>query len=188
MKKTKLLCLVYVLFCTAALQAQKSPQVRARVAEISKMYAAAHDAMAQNGQSGEIRSDTEITARYVVPGTEATRETVHYYYELQNDGEAGVAFYQPYFVTRCYNVAARKFYQEFLFDTERRELVFAYESGENFEGGTDEVRCYWGDNGRGETELVYKSEKGRPLADENSLMRKSYSLVDALNLLINRDD
>lgn len=188
MKSMKLLFLVIAVFSAAALQAQKSPQARARVAEIRKMYSSAKETMTRNDNSGEFRSDMKVEARYIVPGTGPTKETVHYYYELQNDGEEGVAFYQPYFITRSYNVAARKFYQEFLFDTEKHELVFAYESEENFEGGTDEVRCYWGVNGRGETGLVHKIEKGKPFADENSLLQKSSALVGSLNMFINQGD
>jgi len=187
MKKTLLLCLSLAMLFTFTAQAQKTASSKARVAQIRKMYADAKERIMHNDNGDAPRSDMEVTACYVIPAAGSTKETIHYYYELQNDGEDGVAFYQPYFVTRNFNIAARNFYQEFLFDTERRELVFCYGSEENFDGGTDEVRFYWGDTGRGETGLVHKIIKGKPETDDSLMLKKASDLRDALNSILNQN-
>ena len=165
----KVLLLTFLVFSCMTLQAQSSPQAKARVAEIRKMYADAKDLVEKNGKGNTPRSDTEIVSQYVVPGTGPTKEVIHYYYELQSDGELGVPFYQSYLITRKYNVAAREFYQEFLYDKERHELVFAF-------------RYYWGESG-----LVNEAVKGERLMDEVFTLRKGRELVDALNMLMNQD-
>ena len=122
----KVLLLTLLVFSCMTLQAQSSPQAKARVAEIRKMYAAAKDLVEKNGKGNTPRSDTEIVSQYVVPGTGPTKEVIHYYYELQTDEDLGVPFYQSYLITRKYNVAAREFYQEFLYDKKSHEVVFAF--------------------------------------------------------------
>ena len=178
----KVLLLTLLVFSCMTLQAQSSPQAKARVAEIRKMYADAKDLVEKNGKDNTPRSDTEIVSQYVVPGTGPTKEVIHYYYELQSDGELGVPFYQPYLITRKYNVAAREFYQEFLYDKERHELVFAFLQEKMPNGTTNETRYYWGDSG-----MVHEAVKGERLMDEVFTLRKGRELVDALNMLMNQD-
>lgn len=178
----KVLLLTLLVFSCMTIQAQSTPQAKARVAEIRKMYAAAKDMVEKNGKEGTPRSDTEIVGQYVVPGTGPTKEVIHYYYELQTDGELGVPFYQSYLITRKYNVAAREFYQEFLYDKERHELVFAFLQEKLPDGSVNETRYYWGESG-----MVHETVKGERLMDEVFTMRKGRELVDALNMLMNQD-
>lgn len=178
----KVLLLTLLIFSCMTLQAQSSPQAKARVAEIRKMYADAKDLVEKNGKGNTPRSDTEIVSQYVVPGTGPTKEVIHYYYELQTDEDLGVPFYQSYLITRKYNVAAREFYQEFLYDKKSHELVFAFLQEKLPNGSANETRYYWGESG-----LVNEAVKGERLMDEVFTMRKGRELVDALNMLMNQD-
>lgn len=178
----KVLLLTLFIFSCITLQAQSSPQAKARVAEIRKMYADAKDLVEKNGKGNTPRSDTEIVSQYVVPGTGPTKEVIHYYYELQTDEDLGVPFYQSYLITRKYNVAAREFYQEFLYDKKSHELVFAFLQEKLPNGSANETRYYWGESG-----MVHEAVKGERLMDEVFTLRKGRELVDALNMLMNQD-
>lgn len=178
----KVLLLTLFIFSCITLQAQSSPQAKARVAEIRKMYAAAKDLVEKNGKGNTPRSDTEIVSQYVVPGTGPTKEVIHYYYELQTDEDLGIPFYQSYLITRKYNVAAREFYQEFLYDKKSHELVFAFLQEKLPNGSANETRYYWGESG-----MVHETVKGERLMDEVFTLRKGRELVDALNMLMNQD-
>lgn len=178
----KVLLLTLLVFSCMTLQAQSSPQAKARVAEIRKMYADAKDLVEKNGKGNTPRSDTEIVSQYVVPGTGPTKEVIHYYYELRTDEDLGVPFYQSYLITRKYNVAAREFYQEFLYDKKSHELVFAFLQEKLPNGSANETRYYWGESG-----MVHEAVKGERLMDEVFTLRKGRELVDALNMLMNQD-
>lgn len=178
----KVLLLTLFIFSCITLQAQSSPQAKARVAEIRKMYADAKDLVEKNGKGNTPRSDTEIVSQYVVPGTGPTKEVIHYYYELQTDEDLGVPFYQSYLITRKYNVAAREFYQEFLYDKKSHEVVFAFLQEKLPNGSANETRYYWGESG-----MVHEAVKGERLMDEVFTLRKGRELVDALNMLMNQD-
>ena len=178
----KVLLLTLLVFSCMTLHAQSSPQAKARVAEIRKMYADAKDLVEKNGKGNTPRSDTEIVSQYVVPGTGPTKEVIHYYYELQTDEDLGVPFYQSYLITRKYNVAAREFYQEFLYDKKSHELVFAFLQEKLPNGSANETRYYWGESG-----MVHEAVKGERLMDEVFTLRKGRELVDALNMLMNQD-
>ena len=178
----KVLLLTLLVFSCMTLQAQSSPQAKARVAEIRKMYADAKDLVEKNGKGNTPSSDTEIVSQYVVPGTGPTKEVIHYYYELQTDEDLGVPFYQSYLITRKYNVAAREFYQEFLYDKKSHELVFAFLQEKLPNGSANETRYYWGESG-----MVHETVKGERLMDEVFTLRKGRELVDALNMLMNQD-
>jgi hypothetical protein len=178
----KVLLLTLLVFSCMTLHAQSSPQAKARVAEIRKMYADAKDLVEKNRKGNTPRSDTEIVSQYVVPGTGPTKEVIHYYYELQTDEDLGVPFYQSYLITRKYNVAAREFYQEFLYDKKSHELVFAFLQEKLPNGSANETRYYWGESG-----MVHEAVKGERLMDEVFTLRKGRELVDALNMLMNQD-
>lgn len=127
------------------------------------------------------RSDIEVVSHYVIPGCGPTQEVIRYYFTLEEDPETGACVYNPYLITRSYNVAARKFYQEFLFDKQEASLLFFFQSNDAIDGSTDETRYYYGKNG------IHKSIKGHPEIDEIFAARLADDLKTAFNLLINRD-
>lgn len=156
-------------------------------AEITAIRAAYREAKEQvefNSHAEEHnvpRNDMEVVSHYVIPGCGPTEEVIHYYFTLDEDPETGACLYHPYLITRSYNVAARKFYQEFLFDRQESQLLFFYQRNDAIDGTIDETRYYYGKNG------VHQSIKGSPEMDDVFTARTADDLKNAFNLLMNRD-
>lgn len=156
-------------------------------AEITAIRAAYREAKEQvefnsHAQEQNVpRNDMEVVSHYVIPGCGPTDEIIHYYFTFDEDPETGACFYHPYFITRSYNVAARKFYQEYLFDIQEVQLLFFYQRNDAIDGTIDETRYYYGKNG------VQQSIKGSPEMDEVFTARTADDLKNAFNNLMNRD-
>ena len=123
----------------------------------------------------------EVISHYVIPGCGPTEEVIHYYFTLDEDPETETYVNRLYLITRSYNVAARKFYQEFLFDKQGTALLFFFQSNDALDGTTDETRYYYGKNG------IRQSVKGSAPMDEVFAARLADDLKTAFNLLQNRD-
>lgn len=157
---------------------------KAEMASIRAAYSAAKEQVERNSHAQEQdvpRSDMEIVSHYVIPGCGPTEEVIHYYFTLGEDPVLGTPYYKIYFIFTSYNVAARKFYQEFLFGEEESDLLFFFQSNDALDGGTDETRYYYGKSG------VHKSIKGTAELDEVFAARKADELKTAFNLLMNQD-
>jgi len=175
---------IVLLMALTAMQAHAQDVTKAEMASIRAAYSAAKEQIELNSHAQEQnvpRSDMEIVSHYVVPGCGPTEEVIHYYFTPGEDPVLGTPVYNIYFITRSYNVAARKFYQEFLFDGPESELVFFYQQNNALNGGTDETRYYYGKNG------VHKSIKGTAELDEVFATRLADELTNAFNLLMNKD-
>lgn len=185
LRQGRLLAMTVCMLTVMGVQAQTTPAAKARVTEIRQMYAKAKAKIEQNEQSERLlipREDMLITTFCNMPGTGPKREDIHYYFLNQADGEEMIVYFQPYFITRKYNVAAREFYEEYLYDHERRQLVFAFLRGIDIDDGKPwEVRYYWGESG-----LVHESGKVSE-APANDVVAKSRDLVDAFGFLMNQD-
>jgi hypothetical protein len=156
----------------------------AEIAAIRATYSAAKEQVEINRHAQEQnvpRSDMEVISNYVIPGCGPTEEIIHYYFRLDEDAELGTYVNKLFFITRSYNVAARKFYQEFLFDDQDSELLFFFQSNDDFDGGIDEMRYYYSKHG------MRQSIKGNAQMDEIFAARLADELKSAFNLLINRD-
>lgn len=127
------------------------------------------------------RSDMEVVSHYVIPGCGPTEEVIHYYFRLGEDPVLGTPVYSIYFITRSYNVAARKFYQEFLFDGDETALMFFYQNNDAIDGTRDETRYYFG------SQSIQKDIKGTAETNEVFASRTADELKSAFNLLMNRD-
>lgn len=156
-------------------------------AEIASIRAAYRDAKEQveiNSHAEEQnvpRNDVEVLSHYVIPGCGPTEEVIHYYFTPDEDSETDSYVNKPYLITRSYNVAARKFYQEFLFDKKETSLLFFYQCNDAIDGTRDETRYYYGKNG------THQSIKGSAQMDEVFAARLADELKSAFNLLMNRD-
>ena len=78
-------------------------------------------------------------------------------------------------------MAARKFYEEYLFDRQETTLLFFFQSNDAIDGTTAETRYYYGKNG------IRTSIKGKPETDEIFAARLADELKNAFNLLMNKD-
>ena len=175
---------IVLLMALTAVQVHAQDVTKAEMASIRAAYSAAKEQIALNSHAQEQnvpRSDMEIVSHYVVPGCGPTEEVIHYYFTHGEDPVLGTPVYNIYFITRSYNVAARKFYQELLFDGPESELVFFYQQNDALDGGTDETRYYYGKNG------IHKAIKGTAELDEVFAARTADELKNAFNLLMNKD-
>ena len=168
--KKFLLLMVLCLCALSSVQAQN-----AQVAQIRKQYAEAKEIIA-NKKKAEVPADeTVVTSNYMAPGAGPIKDVTHYYYSGEFDEDLGNVYYTPYFMTRSYNVGARNYYEEFLFN--KGSLVFYFCKSQN-----DETRYYWGAGG-----FFHEDIKGQKQMDEVFASRLAHDLVEAFNRLMNRE-
>ena len=182
--KRIILTLTVLLMALPAIQAQAQEVTESEINSIRAAYRVAKEQVELNEHAQEQnvpRSDMEVVSHYVIPGCGPTEEVIHYYFKLDEDPEHGILFYNPYFITRSYNIAARKFYQEYLFDENEGRLLFFYQSNDAEDGGRDEIRYYYGKHG------INQSIKGDATVDEGISVQTAHELKNAFNLLMNSD-
>lgn len=175
---------IVLLMVLTAMPSHAQEVTKAEMAGIRAAYSAAKEQVERNSHAQEQnvpRSDMEIVSHYVIPGCGPTEEVIHYYFTLDEDPVLGTPYYRIYFISTSYNVAARKFYQEFLFGEDGSDLLFFFQSNDALDGGSDETRYYYGKSG------VHKSIKGTAELDEVFASRKADELKNAFNLLLNKD-
>lgn len=146
------------------------------VADIRKKYAEAKERQEFRKKAELPPDETVVTSNYMAAGAGPVKDVTHYYFNGDFDEDLGCEKYEVYFMTRKYNVGAREYYQEFLFNDEG-SLIFFFEKSE-----ADETRYYWGESG-----LVKEDIKGERQMDEVFASRLSYELRNAFNLLMNRE-
>ena len=172
-----------VLFFTAMLMLAQGVS-QDEIAGIRAAYMAAKEQLELYNQTHDQnvpRSDMEVVSHYVIPGCGPTQEVIDYFFVLDENTETGTCSNKLYFIIRCYNVAARKFYQEFLFDERNSELLFFFQSNDAIDGTTDETHYYYTSNG------IHKSIIGNAEIDEIFAARLADDLKTTFNLLLNRD-
>lgn len=166
----KLFFMVTVLMACTMVQAQDT-----QVANIRKMYAEAKEVMANKKKAELPLDETVVRSNYMAPGAGPIKDVTHYYYSGEFDENLGNVYYTPYFITRKYNVGAREYYEEFLFD--KGGLVFYFNKSQN-----DETRYYWGPNG-----FFHEVVKGQKMMDEVFAARLANDLTEAFHKLMNRE-
>ena len=175
---------IVLLMASTTMPSRAQEITKAEMARIRAAYSAAKERVELNSHAQEQnvpRSDMEIVSHYVIPGCGPTEEVIHYYFTLGEDPVLGTPYYKLYFISTSYNVAARKFYQEFLFGEDESDLLFFFQSNDALDGGTDETRYYYSKQG------VHKAIKGTAELDEVFAARKADELKAAFNLLMNKD-
>ena len=145
--------------------------------------AAIREAYANAKKTIELRKEAELppndlvaTSNYMAAGAGPTTDVTHYYYSDEYDETLGRYHYDPFFITRKFNVGAMNFYQEFLYDDDG-SLIFYYEKQ-----GENETRYYWGTDN-----FQHEVIKGERLNDEVIASRLSNELINAFNYLMNRE-
>ena len=168
-----------VMFLSAvAVQAQTSAEAKKEVADIRKQYAEAKqemDALDKKESDGLPCNKTVFSSSYNEAGTGPAKEVITYYSQEAYDEETEITFHRPFFITRKFNVAARDFYQEFMFD-KAGNLKFFFEK--NPDGETRYYYC---------SDDVYDIVKGLMSMDCGFASRLSSELVNAFNIIRNRN-
>lgn len=168
MKTVTTLLLLFVFSMT--MQAQN-----AQLADIRKKYAEAKEIMANKKKAELPPDETVVTSHYMASGAGPVKDVTHYFYTGEFDENLGNVYYTPYFITRKYNLGAREYYEEFLFN--KGNLVFYYNKSQN-----DETRYYWGQNG-----FFHEIVKGQKMMDEVFAARLANDLTEAFHRLMNRE-
>ena len=162
-----------IILCLCALGSVQAQN--AQVANIRKMYAEAKEIMANKKKAEVPPDETVVTSNYMAPGAGPIKDVTHYFYSGEYDENLRNVYYTPYFITRSYNVGARDFYEEFLFD--KGSLVFYFSKSQN-----DETRYYFGAGG-----FFHEVIKGEKQMDEVFASRLANDLVEAFHRLMNRE-
>ena len=169
----------FVLLLSAmAVLAQTSPSAKKEVADIRKQYAEAKqemNALDKKERQGQPSNKTVFSSSYNESGVGPANEVITYYYQVAFDEESEMSFHRPFFITRKFNVAAREFYQEFLYD-KAGNLKFFFEK--NPDGETRYYYC---------SDDVYDIVKGSMSMDCAFANRLSSELMDAFNIIRNRN-
>lgn len=168
MKKVSIVMLLFFLVGTLLAQ-------NVQVAQIRKLYAQAKETMAQKKKAELPPDETVVTSNYMAAGAGPIKDVTHYFYSGDFDENLGNQYYTPYFITRKYNVGAREYYEEFLFD--KGSLVFYFNKSQN-----DETRYYWGSGG-----FFHQDVKGQKMMDEVFATRLANDLMEAFHRLMNRE-
>ena len=175
-----LMCMMSVV----SMQAQSSPEAKARVAQIRKAYTEAKNKAAdadQLSKAGKPANMTVVNSSYTL-GNGAGKVTTLYYYSQREDKELERYFYEPYLITNNYNTPGNKYYQEFLFDKDSN-LMFYYEKNEG-----NETRLYFGRDGENNDEgLVYEINTSYRTMEPPFACRVGGELMHAFHLLMNRE-
>ena len=149
---TRLFLLLALVFPSGAGQ----DHLPSTVKEIRQLYAETQQAIAMMSEEEHLCSRLVTTTQSNLPGSGIRKETVTCYFaDYGEDEEEWNPDYRPYFITRKYNVGARKFYEEYLFDGSTGRLIFVFIQGDSSEGGKDETRYYFGPDG-----LISENIKG----------------------------
>ena len=164
---------IMMVLCLCALGSVQAQN--AQVANIRKMYAEAKEIIANKKKAEVPPDETVVTSNYMAPGAGPIKDVTHYFYSGEYDENLRNVYYTPYFITRSYNVGARDFYEEFLFD--KGSLVFYFSKSQN-----DETRYYFGAGG-----FFHEVVKGEKQMDEVFASRLANDLVEAFHRLMNRE-
>jgi hypothetical protein len=152
-----------------------APAQQDQVAQIRKLYAEAKEKMASKKKAELPPDETVVTSNYMAAGAGPIKDVIHYFYSGDFDETLGIDIHELYFITRKYNVGAREFYEEFLFN--EGSLVFYFSKQE-----ANETRYYWGPNG-----FLHEVVKGERNMDWVFASRLAHDLKDAFDKLMNRE-
>lgn len=172
----KVLTVVCFLLAIGA-QAQTGAAKNA-VERIREQYADAKKMIEYNNSSEETRNQMTVNISHMVAAIGHQDKVVTYYFFTDYDEDAGDYVSTPYFITVTYNVAARKFYEEYLLKG-NGDIIFVYLSGDSSDGERFEARYYW-ENGQ----LVHRQLKGDEMVPEDDARDQGNRLKEAFTYLM----
>ena len=115
------------------------------ITSISKEYNQAQATIKTHKRS-QAKNDMVTTMRYDVPGKGAAVETLHFFFNVEQYGDQGEFInYQLFFVTRQLSLGGRKYYEEYLYDSQTGQLSFTVKRDYDSDGNRVEKRFYYRD-------------------------------------------
>ena len=145
------------------------------VKEVRERYAQAHQEIADMDLEEHMVCRLISTSQRNMPAIGIQKETLTAYFNNQDRDEDWYPIFRLFFHTRKYNVSARNFYEEYLFDAQTGRLIFVFLQGDNyFSESKDETRYYFGEEG-----LISENIKGERIAEADSILRSAEALRTA---------
>ena len=134
--------LALCLFCLCAAPAfAQTPEER--VLEARRAYAEAQEAIAQGRGEPLAKNEITLNATYMLPGSGQTNRKVELFFRTPETDENGRLKTPALYMAReSFNVAARKFYREYLYDA-AGEPLFCFARHDTYDQGTVERRYYY---------------------------------------------
>ncbi|MBO7609638.1 MAG: hypothetical protein J6S96_05510 [Muribaculaceae bacterium] len=119
------------------------------ITSIRDAYSNAKEAIKSGKRQG---NEMVTTLNYTVRGKGKTTETLHFFYKtvqgtywMPEDGDPHFYYYPLYFITRSYNIGDKKYYEEYLFDSESERLLFVFTQDYDENGKRFDRRFYFHD-------------------------------------------
>lgn len=159
-----------------AVKPQQKGATQQILADIRKKYAQVKERQEYKKKAELPPDETVVTSTYMAAGAGPVKDVTRYFFDGDFDENLGREDYKVYFMVHKYNVGAKDYYEEFLFD-ENESLIFYFGKS-----GANETRYYWSKDG-----LVKEDIKGEQLMDEVFAYRLSSELISAFNFLMNRE-
>lgn len=145
----KLLILSFAMFVAFAANAQTTQQ-KNRVAEIRKTYQEALRYSEESQMEPEMDNSTVITIKRMFGGSGMQNKKMEFFYTPADERTDGTGW-TLYFVRTSYNYAARKFYDEYLFDKKTGNLIFCFRQCDSYDSekpAKEEYRSYFYKDGK----------------------------------------
>lgn len=147
MKYLRQILLTTCMIAVLTVAAQETDPV---ISSVRAAYQQAKETMKKDKAKG---NEMVTTLNYSVRGNGKTTETLHFFYTTDegtywlaegDDSDPHFYFYPLYFITRNYNIGKKKYYEEYLYDTNQR-LIFALTQDYDENGNRFDRRYYFHD-------------------------------------------
>ncbi|MBQ9579007.1 MAG: hypothetical protein IJR28_05695 [Ottowia sp.] len=129
------------LTCAPALALQPSPE-QEYIKQVRAVYNQAQDSIKQGQAESQAKNEATLQATYMRPGAGQTQHKVELFFRMVPTEEPGHVRRQLYLARESFNVAARTFHREYLYDNAGAPLFF-YTRYDTFDKGRVEQRYYY---------------------------------------------
>lgn len=148
MRKQLLLVFMLLLgFSMPTMAQNKNPKVEERIQLARQKYSEGKDLVAQNAGNNTPLNYTTVVRKQNWPATgQRVEETEFYYNEIGNEEDPDTKGYALCMVCNTYNVAAREYYEEYVYDDNGHPL-FYYARYDEVNKGKTELRQYYDEAG-----------------------------------------
>ena len=146
------------------------------VKEIRERYAQAQQDIADMGKDEHMLCRLVSTSQRNMPAIGIQKETLTAYFNNKDRDEDWYPIFRLYFLTRKYNVAVRKCYEEYLFDALSGRLIFVFLQRDSYidDSTKDETRYYFGEEG-----LISEIIKGERISEPDAILLSAEKLRSA---------
>lgn len=122
---------------------QPSPE-QEYIKQVRAVYNQAQDSIKQGQAEPQAKNEATLQATYMRPGAGQTQHKVELFFRMVPTEEPGRVRRQLYLARESFNVAARTFHREYLYDNAGAPLFF-YTRYDSFDKGKVEQRYYYRD-------------------------------------------